>query len=189
MSGGPRVEPLALPGVLRLHQPVHRDPRGFFQELGRAEELEALGIGPFVQDNHSRSARGVLRGLHFQRRQPQGKLLVVLRGRVLDVVADVQPGSPTFGRHLAIEMQAGDGTRLWIPPGYAHGFLARSDQADVLYRCTAAYAPGDGRGIRWDCPRLAIPWGVRAPILSPADAAWPTLDRADPEDLPPPVRG
>jgi dTDP-4-dehydrorhamnose 3,5-epimerase len=124
--------------------------------------------------------RGVLRGLHFQRRHPQGKLVAVIRGAVLDVVADVTPGSATFGRHVSVVLEEGTGDQLWVPPGYAHGFVVTSEIADVLYKNTEVYRPEDGAGVRWDDPTLGIDWGTTTPILSPKDAVLPWLaDLAD----------
>lgn len=180
-----RVDETALPGVLLVHSRVYPDPRGFFTELYRADHYEALGIGPFVQDNHSRSLRGVLRGLHWQRHHAQGKLVTLARGAVFDVIVDVRPGSPTFARHVALELHEGTGAAVWVPAGYAHGFCVLSDVADVIYKCTDVYHPESARGLRWDDPALVLPWPVRDPVLSEADALLPTLDTIDPDELPP----
>lgn len=178
-----KAQPLDLPGVLRLDKPVHRDERGLLVELMRADELAAAGVpATFAQHNHSRSVRGVIRGMHWQRDPVQAKLVTVVRGRVLDVVAEIRPGRPGYGRHVAVVLEPG--TSLWVPAGYAHGFLVLSEDADVVYGLTAPYAAGEGRGVRWDDPALAIPWPVGTPVLSPADAALPFLADLPDEDLP-----
>ena len=174
-----------LPGVLILEPTVFRDDRGFFLETFQESRYAEWGIsGPFVQHNHSRSVRNVLRGLHFQRRHPQGKLVRVSTGRALDVIADVRPGSPTFGKHIAIELDGESHRQIWIPPGFAHGFLALSDQVDFLYAVTTPYQPDDEGGIRWDDPDLAIDWPIESPILSPRDAELPFLRDLSSDDLP-----
>lgn len=173
----------ALPGVRVLHPAVHVDGRGHFTEVWRTA-YDELGIGPsFAQDNHSRSRRGVIRGMHWQRQHPQGKLVSVIRGEILDVVADVRPGSPTEGVVVTVPMTVG--VQVWVPPGYAHGFVVRSEVADVLYKCTDTYHPGDAYGLRWDDPFLGIDWGVDAPVLSEADAALPVRATIDEGHLPP----
>ena len=129
-----------------------------------------------MQDNHSRSRRGVLRGLHFQEQEPQGKLVRVSRGRVFDVAADIDPASPTFRQHVGVILDDESQTQLFIPPGYAHGFCVLSEVADFEYKCTAHYRPDDGRGVLWNDPALAIDWPVADPIVSAADQQNPTLD-------------
>ncbi|MDR3466923.1 MAG: dTDP-4-dehydrorhamnose 3,5-epimerase [Xanthobacteraceae bacterium] len=162
----------AIPGVLVIEPKLFRDPRGLFLEHFQAERYRAGGVGgPFVQDNMSRSSQGVLRGLHLQNPNPQGKLVGVLRGRVLDVAVDVRLGSPTFGRHVAVELSEDDFRQLWIPRGFAHGFRVLSDTVDFFYKCDAFYSPADEITIRWDDPDIAIDWGTRDPILSARDAA------------------
>ncbi len=173
-----------LPGVLGLKGDVFADDRGFLTEVFRQERLQALGPAPFVQANHARSVRGTLRGLHWQDPRPQGKLISVLHGAVLDVVLDVRVGSPTFGRHIAVTLSAGSGDQLWIPPGLAHGFCALTETADVLYLCTDTYLPDGQRGVAWDDPALGIDWPVRAPILSAKDAALPALSAIPRAQLP-----
>lgn len=178
-----RVTWLELPGVARVDSPRHADRRGFLVETIRVDRLAAAGIdATFVQHNHAHSVRGVLRGLHWQRRHVQGKLVSVVHGAILDVVADVRPSSPTFGQHVAVPLVPG--TALWVPPGYAHGFLVTSAEADVWYANTDVYDGPSGRGVRWDDPTLAIPWPVVDPILSDADAGLPTLDALTADDLP-----
>ena len=168
----------ALPGVLLIRPRVFGDERGFFLETFSAERYrDAAGIVlPFVQDNHSRSRRGVLRGLHFQRTRPQGKLVSVARGRVFDVVVDVNPDSPTCGRYVGVELSDADHLQLWIPPGYAHGFCVLSEEADFTYKCTDYYHPEDEGGLAWNCPRVGIDWPLRDPQISPKDRAYPGLD-------------
>ncbi len=168
----------ALPGVLLIKPRVFGDARGFFLETFSAERYRALaGIGlPFVQDNHSRSQRGVLRGLHFQRTRPQGKLVSVTRGAVFDVAVDIDPASPTCGQHVGVELSDVNHHQLWVPPGYAHGFCVLSAEADFIYKCTDYYDPGDEGGLAWNCPRVSIDWPVRDPALSAKDACYPTLD-------------
>lgn len=173
------VTQTALPGVLVVEPTVHGDGRGFFLETWRASRYRDAGIGlPFVQDNHSRSRRGTLRGLHYQAERPQGKLIGVVTGEIYDVAVDLRRSSPSFGQWVGIILSADSHRQLWIPPGFAHGFLATSDAADVTYKCTEEYSPAHDRTLRWDDPDLAIEWplppGV-APTLSPRDAAGHTL--------------
>jgi len=172
-----KVLPTAIPEVLIIEPDVIGDARGFFCETYRAERYAAHGIArPFVQDNLSRSARGVLRGLHLQNPKPQGKLLTVLRGCVLDVAVDVRRGSPTFARHVAVELSEENRRQFWVPRGFAHGFVVRSEAADVFYKCDEAYSPADEITVRWDDPEIAIAWGIAAPSLSARDASAPLLD-------------
>lgn len=186
------IRPTAIPGVVVVEPVTHGDARGFFRERFEqaryAEAARAHGApglaGPFVQDNHSRSRRGVLRGLHFQRRHPQGKLVECARGRIYDVAVDLRKDSPTFGRWVGVELDDASGRQLWVPPGLAHGFCVLSDEADVLYRCTAPYRPDDEGGLAWDDPALGIDWPVGAPSLSERDRRWPRLAELTPDDLP-----
>lgn len=174
-----KATPLELPGLLLLEPKVFGDGRGFFMELYHEKRYAELGIpGPFVQDNYSRSAKGTVRGLHFQQPQAQGKLVQVLAGAVYDVALDVRRGSPTFGRWAAVELSAENRRQLWIPPGFAHGFCVLSDSADFHYKCTTLYAPETERCIAWNDPDLAIPWPVREPLLSGKDARAPRLKDA-----------
>jgi dTDP-4-dehydrorhamnose 3,5-epimerase len=160
----------AIPGVLILEPNQFGDARGFFMELYHEQRYAAAGIGRgFVQDNLSRSAHGILRGLHLQNPRPQGKLVTVLRGHVLDVAVDVRLGSPTFGAHVAIELNEDNRRQVWIPRGLAHGFIVRSDSADFFYKCDEVYSPADELVLRWNDPELAIYWGCDAPRLSPRD--------------------
>ena len=152
---------------------VFSDVRGFFLEIFHAERYaHQAGINsPFVQDNHSRSSRGVLRGLHFQKTKPQGKLVRVVRGEVYDVALDIRKGSPTFGQWEGVILSEENKRQFWVPPGFAHGFLVRSDTADFEYKCTDYYDPTDEGGILWNDPDLEIPWPVADPILSDKDAS------------------
>ena len=172
-----RVTETGLRGVLVIEPEVFGDSRGFFLETFQAERYSTvLGIDVnFVQDNHSRSARGVLRGLHCQVHRPQGKLVRVVRGTILDVAADIDPESETFGYHEAVILSDENQRQFWIPPGYAHGFAVLSDVADVEYKCTEYYDPADDAGIAWNDSQLAIDWQLENPILSEKDAALPTL--------------
>jgi dTDP-4-dehydrorhamnose 3,5-epimerase len=173
--------PLEIPDVVVVEAKAFPDARGFFAETYKASEFEAHGIPHrFVQDNLSHSVRGVLRGLHYQKDPAaQGKLVLAVRGEIFDVAVDLRRGSPTYGRWVA-EVLSGENHRmLWVPPGFAHGFLVLSDEADVLYKVTAEYAPELDRGIRWDDPTIGVAWPIRTPILSPKDAAAPLLAEAD----------
>jgi len=165
-----------IPEVLIVEPKVFGDRRGFFLEAFRADRYAAYGMdGPFVQDNISRSAQGVLRGLHLQNPRCQGKLVSVLRGRVLDVAVDVRVGSPTFAQHVAVELTEENRRQFWVPRGFAHGFLVLSETADFFYKCDEFYSPSDELVIRWDDPAIGIGWGIDSPVLSPRDAAAPLL--------------
>jgi dTDP-4-dehydrorhamnose 3,5-epimerase len=171
-----RFVPTALPGVLVLEPTIHRDARGFFLETYHAERFREAGIvAPFVQDNHSRSVRGVLRGLHAQLRNPQGKLVRAVVGEIYDVAVDVRAGSPTFGRWTGIRLDAETLRELWVPPGFLHGFCVLSEVAEIEYKCTALYDRDDEIGVVWDDPDIAIDWPIRAPTISAKDAALPRL--------------
>ena len=172
-----RTRKTKLPGVLILEPDVYRDSRGFFLERYHRERYASLpGLdAEFVQDNHSQSRHGVLRGLHLQRRHPQGKLVGVVNGSVWDVAVDVNPASATFRRWVGVELSAENHRQLYVPPGYAHGFCALSERADLLYKCTEFRHGDDEYGIAWNDPELAIEWPVDDPILSDKDAANPTL--------------
>ena len=171
-----KVLEAVLPGVLIIEPKVFGDARGFFLESYQAERYRQLGIAhTFVQDNHSRSARGVLRGLHFQRSRPQGKLVSVSRGSVYDVAVDINPASPTCGQFVAVELNDENHRQLWIPPGYAHGFCVLSDIADFQYKCTDYYIPEDEGGLLWNDPQVNIPWPIEQPLLSAKDQRNPTL--------------
>jgi len=171
-----------LPGVTLIEPRVFGDARGFFLESWNAKGFADAGLDlAFVQDNHSRSARGVLRGLHYQLTNPQGKLVRVTHGAVFDVAVDIRRSSPHFGRWVGYELSAENHRMLWIPPGFAHGFLVLSETADFLYKCTSLYDPPSDRGIRWNDPAIGIAWpGLAAePLLSAKDAAAPLLADAE----------
>jgi dTDP-4-dehydrorhamnose 3,5-epimerase len=173
------AEPTSLPGVMIVRAPVYGDSRGFFTEVFHEEQFAAIGLPvSFVQDNHSRSNRHVLRGLHFQLVQPQGKLIRPVTGTIFDVAVDLRRSSPHFRRWCGLTLEAGDGRQLWVPPGFGHGFLVLSDVADVSYKCTTLYRPESNCVIRWNDPEIGIEWpidGIAGPILSDADAAAPLL--------------
>ncbi|CAH0183215.1 dTDP-4-dehydrorhamnose 3,5-epimerase [Pseudomonas brassicacearum] len=171
-----------LPDVLVIEPKVFGDDRGFFYESFNARAFaEATGCTlQFVQDNHSRSTRGVLRGLHYQIEQAQGKLVRVTAGEVLDVAVDIRRSSPTFGQWASVRLSAQNHRQMWVPPGFAHGFVVLSESADFLYKTTDYYAPSAERCIRWDDPQLAIDWEFEgAPILSAKDQNGKTLHEAD----------
>jgi dTDP-4-dehydrorhamnose 3,5-epimerase len=160
---------------------VFKDERGFFLEIYNREEFAEVGItDEFVQDNVSHSAKGVIRGLHYQSKNAQGKLVRVLRGRIFDVVVDLRNGSPTYGHHLGIELDAQDAGMLFIPVGFAHGFMALKDDTEVMYKVTDFYSPQYDAGLRWNDPDLSIPWplatyGIANPVVSSKDAVLPLL--------------
>jgi dTDP-4-dehydrorhamnose 3,5-epimerase len=179
-----KVDATALPGVLRITPTVFRDDRGFFLEWFNARAFAAAGLPTaFVQDNHSRSAAGVVRGLHYQLVQPQGKLVRVTRGAIMGAAVDIRVGSPTFGRSTTFDLSDQNLGMVWIPPGFAHGFCALTDGADVVYKCTDFYAPDDDHGIFWNDPDLAIAWPAAAARVSAKDARYLPL-RAPRSDLP-----
>jgi len=171
-----KVIETTLPGVLIIEPKVFGDHRGFFIETFQVERYREAGIElPFVQDNHSRSPRGVLRGLHFQRTRPQGKLVSVSRGAVYDVAVDINPQSPSCGQFVGVELTDENHRQLWVPPGYAHGFCVLSDVADFHYKCTDLYVPEDEGGLLWSDPEINIPWPITDPQLSAKDRGNPTL--------------
>lgn len=180
-----KVQETALPGVLLIEPQVFGDSRGFFLETFSAERYEAAGVrGPFVQDNMSLSAKGIVRGMHLQHPNAQGKLVWVVQGAVLDVALDVRVGSPTFGRWVAEELSADNKRQLWVPPGFAHGFCVTSESAVFVYKCTQYYAPKEEVGVLWNDPDLGIPWPVVEPVVSPKDRALPRLADVDRARLP-----
>jgi dTDP-4-dehydrorhamnose 3,5-epimerase len=172
---------LRIPDVILVQPRVFPDARGFFLETYKYSDFAANGISEtFVQDNHSRSAKGVLRGLHYQNPPAaQGKLVRAARGAIFDVAVDIRPGSATFGQWVGEILSDENHRMLYLPPGFAHGFLTLSDWADVSYKATAAYAPELDSGVIWNDPGIAIQWPIETPILSPKDAALPRLDEAD----------
>jgi dTDP-4-dehydrorhamnose 3,5-epimerase len=179
------VRPTALPGVVEYRPQVFGDARGFFLESFNVRRYAGEGLpDTFVQDNLSRSARGVLRGLHYQHPNAQGKLVQVLEGTVFDVAVDIRRGSPTFGRWVGVTLEAPVVNQLWIPPGFAHGFCVTSESALFLYKCTAYYDPQGDYSLRFDDPQLGIEWPVAEPVLSDKDRNAPTLAEAAPEHLP-----
>jgi dTDP-4-dehydrorhamnose 3,5-epimerase len=166
-----KVRHTPLPGVVVLEPQVFRDERGFFIETFSTRGLDGSGLPDlFVQDNHSRSTRGVLRGLHYQLQSPQGKLVHAARGSIFDVAVDIRKGSPNFGEWFGVELNDENLFSLWIPPGFAHGFCVMSDVADVIYKCTTLYDGADDRGVPWNDPELAISWPVSDPIVSDKDS-------------------
>ena len=174
-----------LPGCVVIEPAVFGDERGFFYEAWNAERFGAHGLPTrFVQSNVSSSARGVLRGLHYQWPNPQGKLVSVLEGEVFDVAVDIRRGSPTFGQHAAVLLSAANKRHFWVPEGFAHGFVVLSERAVFTYLCTAAYDKVGDAGIRWNDARLAIDWPVAAPSLSEKDACAPFLDDVPADRLP-----
>ena len=165
-----------LPGVLIIEPRVFSDERGYFKETFQVDRYAEAGIHfPFVQDNVSRSKQGVLRGLHYQRNHPQGKLVSCTLGAVYDVAVDVNPTSATFGQYVGLELSAENHKQLWIPPGYAHGFLVLSEFAESHYKCTEYYHPQDEAGLIWNDSDVAIDWPLSVPILSYKDSKLPTL--------------
>ncbi|HEX4886077.1 MAG TPA: dTDP-4-dehydrorhamnose 3,5-epimerase [Casimicrobiaceae bacterium] len=174
--------PADIPDVLVVEPTVFGDARGFFMESWNRRAFAQAGLdAQFVQDNHSLSRRGVLRGLHYQIREPQGKLVRVTSGEVFDVAVDLRRSSPTFGRSVGMRLSAQNRLMMWIPPGFAHGFLVLSEAADFLYKTTAYYHPEHDRSLRWDDPALGIDWPLDGiePIVSAKDAAAPLLAQAE----------
>jgi dTDP-4-dehydrorhamnose 3,5-epimerase len=169
-----RFVPTAIPDVVVVEPDVFGDARGFFLETWHEAKFREGGIdAEFVQDNHSRSRQGILRGLHYQIERPQGKLVRVVTGRVFDVAVDLRRSSPSFGRWVGEELSEDNHRMLWVPPGFAHGFYVLSDSADFVYKCTEFYAPEHERCIRWDDPELGVDWLIpthAAPLVSEKDA-------------------
>jgi len=176
-----RFQRLQIPEVILVESLNLKDGRGFFRETYKQSEFSANGIPfAFVQDNHSHSVRGVIRGLHYQKHpKAQGKLVVVTAGEIFDVAVDIRKGSATYGRWLGQSLSSENGLMLYIPPGFAHGFCAVSAEADVTYKVTTEYAPELDRGIVWHDPAIGIAWPIPEPILSPKDVALPLLKDAD----------
>ena len=176
-----KVTPTRLPEVLLIEPKVFGDDRGFFFESWNEREFRSAGIDQrFVQDNHSKSARHVLRGLHYQIRQPQGKLVRVVAGEIFDVAVDIRRTSPQFGQHVTVSLSAEKHNMLWVPIGFAHGFCVVSDSAEVLYKTTDLYAPEHERTIRWNDPAIGIGWPMSAPpILSAKDSKGLSLNEAE----------
>jgi len=172
---------LGIPEVILIEPRRFEDPRGFFMETYKYSDFLRNGIHEhFVQDNYSRSVRGVLRGLHFQRNpHVQGKLIQCIRGKIFDVAVDIRKGSPTYMQWISIELSEENNRLFYVPPGFAHGFIVVSDIADVMYKCTQEYSPGDDRGIIWNDPDIQIRWPIQEPVLSEKDSRHPLLRNAD----------
>ncbi|HMO49639.1 MAG TPA: dTDP-4-dehydrorhamnose 3,5-epimerase [Kiritimatiellia bacterium] len=184
MSGVPHV-PGKLPGVVLFQPKAFPDARGFFTETYHAEKYREAGVElPFLQDNFSYSRRHVLRGLHFQLRHPQGKLVCVISGEIYDVAVDIRRGSPTFGQWEAYVLSGDNHHQLYVPPGFAHGFVVLSEAAAVLYKCTDVYVPHDDVGFAWNDPDIGVEWPVDAPVLSDKDALLPRLRDVGDDRLP-----
>lgn len=179
-----RIE-TAIPGVCVIQPKVHRDARGFFLESYHRAKFVELGISDdFVQDNHSRSQKGVLRGLHYQLERPQAKLCRVIEGEVLDVAVDIRVGSPHFTKWVSVKLSANEHNEIYIPRGFAHGFVALSESVQFLYKCSDFYHPSDERGIAWNDPEINIDWGVLNPLLSEKDRQFLPLAKTPVEALP-----
>lgn len=172
---------LEIEAVVLVEPQVFGDDRGFFMEFYKRSDYLRAGIdGQFVQDNHSRSVKGVLRGLHYQKAsRAQGKLVRCLQGAIFDIAVDIRKGSPTYGRWVGRELTGENRQMLYVPAGFAHGFLTLSDIAEVLYKCTDEYAPADDRGIIWNDPDIGVPWQTSRPLLSDKDMVHPRLRDAD----------
>jgi dTDP-4-dehydrorhamnose 3,5-epimerase len=172
---------LTVPDIILIEPKKFPDDRGFFMETYKHSDFARNGIREyFVQDNYSRSSRGVLRGLHYQRNpDAQGKLVQCLKGRIFDVAVDIRKGSPTFGNWAGIELSEENNLMLYVPPAFAHGFIVLSEAADVLYKCTKEYAPDSDRGIIWNDPDIHIQWPVKEPVLADKDKRHPFLKDAD----------
>lgn len=171
-----RSEITDIPGVVAIHPMIHRDRRGLFLETWQGLRYAAAGVaGGFPQDGLSRSRRRVLRGLHFQIKNPQGHLVTVLRGRIFDVAVDLRRGSPTFARWVGRILDSRQFAQLWLPPGVAHGFCVLGAEAMIHYKMSGPYVPGDEGGVLWSDPDLAIGWPLAAPVVSARDREWPRL--------------
>ncbi len=173
--------PLDIPGLVLVKPAVFGDDRGFFLELYKESEFRAAGIAePLVQDNYSRSAKGVLRGLHYQKHpHAQGKLITCISGRIYDVAVDIRKESPHFGKWIGVELNSETKHLLYVPPGFAHGFQVLSESADIMYKCTGEYFPADDRGILWNDPDIGITWPLPDSLLSAKDKVHPRLQQAD----------
>jgi dTDP-4-dehydrorhamnose 3,5-epimerase len=178
-----KFTPLRIADVVLIEARSFADDRGLFRELWQQRDFAAAGLDlNFVQDNHSRSVRNVLRGLHYQKPpRAQGKLVFTLSGEIYDVAVDVRRSSPTFGQWVSATLTGDNGHALWVPPGFAHGFIVRSETAHVVYKVTDVYAPDCDRGVVWNDPALDIDWGVAEPLLSPKDAVLPCLNDTGPD--------
>ena len=180
-----KITETELPGVLIIEPTVFSDDRGFFLETFHQAKYAELGLEkPFVQDNHSRSSRGVLRGLHYQLNHPQGKLVYAVRGHIFDVAVDIRRGSPTFAKWVGVHLSDENHKQIFVPEGFAHGFCVLSETVDVTYKCTDLYTPGDDHGILWSDEQIAIDWPVKEPQLSAKDAVAAPLANVDQDLLP-----
>jgi dTDP-4-dehydrorhamnose 3,5-epimerase len=180
-----RIVETEIPGLIVLEADVARDERGFMLETYHERRFAEMGIRDrFVQDNLSKSVRGTLRGLHYQLAHPQAKLCRVITGQVLDVVVDIRRGSPTFGKWSSVTLSSENMRSVYIPAGLAHGFLVQSESAEFLYKCSDFYDPHDQKGIAWNDPALAIPWGITDPILSARDTKLPLVAQVPIDELP-----
>jgi len=169
-----------LEGVYIIEQEVFGDERGFFMEIYNKEEFKKHGINiDFVQDNHSKSKKGVLRGLHFQKKYPQGKLVRVIKGKVFDVAVDLRKNSKTFGKWTGVELTAENKKIFWVPKGFAHGFVTLEDDTEFVYKCDEFYHPEDEGGLIWNDSGIGIKWPINNPTLSERDQEFPTLDKLD----------
>ncbi len=185
-----KIEKTLFPGLLLIEPRCFRDDRGFFLESFQKERYQEAGMtDDFLQENHSRSARGVLRGMHYQIKRPQAQIITVIRGRIFDVAVDLRPKSSTFGRWFGIELSETGPRQLYMAPGFAHGFCVLSDGADLHYKVSRIYDSADEGGLLWNDPDIEIRWPIDAPNLSPRDAAYPRLKDLGPDRLPhdPPV--
>ena len=175
----------AIPGIILIEPNVFEDERGFFLETYHRVKYQSKGIDQvFVQDNHSHSCHRTLRGLHYQLKSPQGKLIYVVTGEIFDVAVDIRHGSPTFGAWCGLVLSASNKRQLYVPQGFGHGFCVLSEAADVIYKCTDLYDPADEYGIFWDDPTIAIDWPLKNPILSPKDGQFPKLNEIPEGNLP-----
>jgi dTDP-4-dehydrorhamnose 3,5-epimerase len=180
-----RIEKTKLDGCLVIEPKRFGDARGFFLESYHQARYREAGITEtFVQDNHSRSMKGVVRGMHFTVKKPQAQIVTVMRGHIFDVGVDLRPGSPTFGQWVGAELRDDGPCQIYMAPGFAHGFCVLSDFADLHYKCSEFYDHGDEGGLRWNDPQVSIPWPLAAPAINPRDAAFPALRDLSPENLP-----
>ena len=175
----------SLPGVKLIKPDIYKDPRGFFMEVYHKQRYSEVGIEKsFVQDNYSHSKQDTLRGLHYQLNHPQGKIIYVIRGEIIDVAVDIRRGSPDFGKWTSVNLSSENGYQVYIPEGFAHGFCVLSETADVIYKCTDFYTPGDDFGLLWSDPDMNIDWPVSAPSLSEKDLKNPKLSEISRDLLP-----
>ncbi|MFQ6611971.1 MAG: dTDP-4-dehydrorhamnose 3,5-epimerase [Fidelibacterota bacterium] len=180
-----KLEQTRIPGILLLHPDLHADERGYFYEIYKASHFSKMGLPDhFIQDNQALSRKGVLRGLHYQLHQAQGKLVRVVEGTVFDVAVDIRKNSPTFGEWIGFELSADNHLQVFIPEGFAHGYFVMSPTAVFQYKCTREYTPEDEYGLNWNDPELAIEWPVGNKIVSPKDSALPTLAEINKAFLP-----